>query len=139
MPKPKTKPNRSPVKCFMVTYDDSGPERIWRAEDGREFKGDLPPPGALWFVDYYGPNFEGPDGRTLMAMTPGGAWCIDGQASNCTMRLDVGPYASAHRCWCRHGTPPEITVDKQGRTCKAGAGSIIAGDYHGFLRKGFFT
>lgn len=29
-----------------------------------------------------------------------------------------------------------ITVDKNGTTCAAGAGSISAGPYHGFLRNG---
>ncbi len=44
-----------------------------------------------------------------------------------------------HKCWIRHGTPPDLTVDKNGVTCNAGAGSILVGDYHGFLVNGRFT
>jgi hypothetical protein len=36
----------------------------------------------------------------------------------------------------RHGEAPNITVDKNGVTCGAGAGSIQCGSYHGFLRNG---
>jgi hypothetical protein len=39
----------------------------------------------------------------------------------------------------RHGEPPQITVDKRGLTCHAGAGSIALGSYHGFLHNGVFT
>lgn len=53
---------------------------------------------------------------------------------NCTM-----PYDYEHRCWVRHGEPPAITVDKQGHTCAAGAGSIQCGSYHGFLEDGALT
>jgi hypothetical protein len=83
---------------------------------------------------------KGPDGRCLVVVCPNGCeWMIDGPASNCTMPQDRGPFSSSHRCWVRHGEPPNITVDKAGRTCAAGAGSIQAGDYHGFLRDGAFT
>lgn len=49
------------------------------------------------------------------------------------------PDDAEHRCWIRHGEPPLITVDKNGLTCAAGAGSIQCRDYHGFLRDGSFT
>jgi hypothetical protein len=55
------------------------------------------------------------------------------QASNCTL-----PGDKKHHCWIRHGEVPNLTVDKAGVTCAAGAGSIQAGDYHGFLRNGEF-
>lgn len=59
-------------------------------------------------------------------------WNIDGRANNCTLPLDF-----EHRCWIRHGVPPSITVDKDGLTCAAGAGSIqVGGGWHGFLRNG---
>lgn len=92
------------------------------------------PPGAMWYdlQDRNDTWFVGPDGRRLYVMTPGGDWCIDWRASNCTLPKD-----NEHRCWIRHGIPPEITVDKNGLTCAAGAGSIIRGDYHGFLRNGY--
>lgn len=85
------------------------------------------------YVDkgYYTP---GPDGKSLMVLTPGGTWNIDSRASNCGLPVD-----NVHRCWVRHGIPPNITVDKAGNTCSAGAGSILIGDYHGFLRNGELT
>jgi hypothetical protein len=73
-------------------------------------------------------------GPCLCVMTPGGIWRIDTRASNCTM-----PYDYAHRCWIRHGEPPNVTVDKAGVTCAAGAGSIQCDTYHGFLRDGELT
>jgi hypothetical protein len=76
----------------------------------------------------------GPDGKCLMVVTPGGEWIIDGRASNCDM-----PEDNAHRCWVRHGEPPNITVDKNGLTCGAGGGSIQCGDYHGYLRDGWLV
>ena len=88
------------------------------------------PAGAMWFADWL--SARGPDGRNLVVMTPGGEWMVDGRASNCTM-----PQDREHRCWVRHGAAPQITVDKNGKTCAAGAGSIIVGNYHGFLRNGF--
>jgi hypothetical protein len=77
------------------------------------------------------PSHTFDDGPHLIVMTPGGQWNIDSRASNCTL-----PYDYEHRCWVRHGEPPNITVDKQGLTCTAGAGSIQCGDYHGFLVAG---
>jgi hypothetical protein len=67
-------------------------------------------------------------------MTPGGEWIIDSRASNCTM-----PEDTEHRCWVRHGEAPDFHVDKNGKTCNAGAGSIKCGSYHGFLQNGFLT
>lgn len=99
------------------------------------------PPGAMWDATWYhnsdiqglgGPNT---DGRFLVVKCPNGReWCIDSRCSNCG-----SPDDNVHRCWVRHGEPPNITVDKNGVTCSAGAGSIQAGDYHGFLRGGEFT
>jgi len=80
------------------------------------------------------PSYSFTDGPALWVQTPGGGWCIDSRASNCTM-----PYDYAHRCWVRHGEPPDITVDKNGVTCQAGAGSIQCGSYHGFLQGGVLT
>lgn len=116
------------------------------------------PVGAMWWeqfvADYFpkGPNDYHPSasektrqkpaepswlfcsGPVLCVMTPGGIWRIDCRASNCTL-----PYDYEHRCWVRHGEPPNITVDKAGLTCAAGAGSIQVGSYHGFLRDGELT
>ncbi len=87
-------------------------------------------PGAMWYADWYHTLWPGPDGHTLVVKTPGGDWIVDSEASNCTRK------GESHHCWIRHGVPPIITVDKDGDTCAAGAGSIQAGAYHGFLRNG---
>lgn len=52
-----------------------------------------------------------------------------------------GEWNDGHKCWVRHGDPraSNVTVDKNGDTCSAGAGSILAGDYHGFLQAGVLT
>lgn len=90
-------------------------------------------PGALFRLRYMEDHKHwcGSDGKSWAVITPGGEWNIDSRASNCTM-----PEDNVHKCWCRHGEAPNFTVDKQGLTCQAGAGSIITGSYHGFLRGG---
>lgn len=151
-----------PIKCFMV--EPFGPEVVksygggdvtgqnWRRlddhSDVREAAENFGP-GAMFYaswlemeVDWFlkressGPmhRWPGPDGRVLAVITPGGTWIIDSRASNCTM-----PDDNRHSCWVRHGEPPNVTVDKNGVTCQAGAGSIQSGDYHGFLRGGVLT
>ena len=112
------------------------------------------PPGsaydAWWLPEWY----RGPDGIALMVVLPNGhPWHVDGQASNCTRpqqerrgRTVVTP--RSHYCWIRHGDPRDpqgtrtgqkLHVDKRGDTCAAGAGSIVAGNYHGFLHNGALT
>lgn len=74
-------------------------------------------------------------GQHLHVVLPNGfTWDIDSRASNCTL-----PNDRLHRCWVRTGEPPRVTVGKSGVTCSTGAGSIQAGDYHGFLRNGQLT
>ena len=100
------------------------------------------PIGAMWFAwwmkysksDSYGRDWDNQSGPSLIVKTPGGEWNIDSRASNCTLPKD-----RQHRCWVRHGFPPKIHVDKNGKTCAAGAGSIICGNYHGFLHNGCLT
>lgn len=93
-------------------------------------------PGAMydaWWMAQYRP---GPDGLSLVVVCPDGTpWSVDERASNCTKRDD-----HEHRCWCRHGDPrlANITVNKQCRTCDAGAGSIQTSKYHGMLENGIF-
>lgn len=88
--------------------------------------------GAMWDATWYGKHWQGPDGLHLVVMLPNGhEWAIDSRANNCTM-----PNETTHRCWVRHGVPPNVTVDKRGNTCQAGSGSILSGDFHGFLRAG---
>ena len=53
------------------------------------------------------------DGKHLIVMLPNGRiQDCDSRASNCTKKND-----KTHRCWVRHGTPPDITIDKDGETC----------------------
>jgi len=95
------------------------------------------PIGAMWDAEWLhglvGSFHVGDDDYCLTVRLPNGRdWTIDSRAANCTM-----PDDNAHRCWVRHGAVPAITVDKNGHTCGAGGGSILAGDYHGFLRGGY--
>lgn len=93
-------------------------------------------PGSMWDAFWLPADFHGPDGIALMVKCPNGHdWAVDSQASNCTRK------GEKHHCWVRHGDPREckVTVDKNGDTCAAGAGSILAGDYHGFLQAGVLT
>lgn len=94
------------------------------------------PVGAMFFADWYPKNmfWDDKEDEHLFVITPGGEWNIDARASNCTL-----PNDRRHRCWVRHGIPPEIHVDKNGSTCSAGAGSIQQTSYHGFLQNGFLT
>lgn len=109
---------------------------IYSAVDGR---GEWPmgemPLGAMWDAFWMGDSHKGPDGRAITVRLPGDHdWCIDGRASNCTRPDDM-----THQCWVRRGDPPKLTVDKQGDTCDAGAGSIWIDQpngWHGFLRDG---
>lgn len=111
-----------------------------RSDTGEETTTTEAPDGALWYADDCPERWTGPDGRTLVAKTPGGhEWIIDSVASNCDL-----PDDETHRCWMRHGSPPDITVDKEpeppfDHTCSPGAGSIQVGSYHGFLTGGRFT
>ena len=95
-------------------------------------------PGAMWFANWYRKNWcwHNETEPHLIVATPGGDWDIDSRCSNCG-----SPNDRLHRCWVRHGTPPDITVDKNGATCKAGAGSFApkSGRWHGFLRDGYLV
>lgn len=84
------------------------------------------------------------DGLAICCVTAGNTdatrrhWYIENRASNCTL-----PQDNDHRCWVRHGTVGQkIHVDKNGKTCGAGAGSIFMGpdnSWHGFLQNGKLT
>lgn len=133
-----------PTACacgYKFTPEDAAQffsRRLWqRTDSGEVMTLEESPPGAMWYADWYGESFpHGPDGRVLIVKCPDGwEWNVDSRASNCTL-----PQDNAHRCWVRHGTPPNINVDKNGNTCQAGAGSILTGraqPWHGFLRNGF--
>lgn len=135
-----------PQKCeacdYLFTEQDERmmfPDRIWVDGDGNEHS--IHPkyvkPGAMFYTDWFQQDRLGPDGRHLVVACPDRhLWSPDNRASNCTL-----PHDKEHRCWVRHGVPPNITVDKNGYTCQAGAGSIVTPDngWHGFLRDGYLV
>lgn len=111
-------------------------EQIYRRTDlGGEMTIHEAPAGAMWYAPWMDDLFVPQGEHNLVVKTPGGEWCVDSQANNCTMKEDFKQ--EHHHCWVRHGEPPNVTVDKDGPTCSAGAGSIQCGSYHGFLRHGF--
>ncbi len=130
-----------PVLCkcgYRFTPDDN-----WQASRDLLFKG-IPsdpvklfthrdaPAGAMWDGTWW-PG-KGPDGIALFVRLPGGHdWFIDGKASNCDLK-------EPHYCWCRAGTPPNITVTKGPypgqKTCSQGAGSILVTGFHAMLQNG---
>jgi hypothetical protein len=132
---------RWPTKCSGCDYlfrpEDMwqhNMERLYVGPDGVRFELRSAPPGAMWnaywMADYA--DWRGPDGLSLVVMLPDGSdWNIDSVANNCQRK------GQPHKCWVRHGTPPDITVDKNGDTCGAGSGSIQTPGYHGFLRNGW--
>lgn len=121
---------------WKILIDNFGPRLGWGLDTVYNNESGKPQPGDMfWFSSTYKnfdwDNFEGPE---LHVILPNGIeWNIDSHANNCDMKDD-----RFHRCWIRHGEPPNITVDKKGITCHAGAGSIQGGDYHGFLTNGEF-
>lgn len=130
------------IACFLVErlVDDDLPARWRRVGTDEIFAGVMElPAGAMWDADWMSTAARSVDGRCIVVRLPNGLdWVIDSQASNCTRP------GEEHDCWCRHGAPPLLTVDKvpePGRsTCAAGAGSIASGKgdcyWHGFLRGG---
>lgn len=140
---------RWPVKCdhCSATVPAGATKQVFRKTIYDTPSGGLEPGCLFWATWFTTHNANGNpisetcvfhetgcNGHHLHAILPNGhEWDIDGRASNCTL-----PNDRVHRCWVRHGEPPDVTVDKAGRTCSAGGGSIMAGDYHGFLRNGEF-
>lgn len=156
---------RWPRHCGCgYAFQDSDEWQVWteaiyrRGDTGADTTLRDAAPGAMWNAWWMGKHHSGPDGRSIVVKLPNGNdWMIDGIASNCDAPcLDCGQPMSAHlakdsaiacrilnprphKCWVRHGEPPNLTVDKNGVTCGAGAGSILSGNYHGFLQNGELT
>lgn len=114
-----------------------GVRHVWDTPSGRL------EPGCMYYATWWNCAERGRcyrgwtncDGRHLYVVLPNGhEWDVDSRASNCTRRDDT-----EHRCWVREGEPPNVTAGKVGNTCSAGAGSILSGDYHGFLVNGILT
>jgi hypothetical protein len=152
---------RWPLHCECgYEFGDDDKRQVFRgrlysgALDGKLYTLSDAPIGAMWDAswhrsDGHGEPWTGPDGISLVVKTPGGDWTVDSEASNCT-RTQWGPkeidgvthekvwLGRTHYCWIRHGDPRtgNVHVDKNGDTCAAGAGSILSGNYHGFLHNG---
>jgi hypothetical protein len=104
-----------------------------RVDTGEEMTLRDAPEGAMWDATWFHdiPGWCGDDGRSIICRVPTNHdWNIDSSCSNCTRPNEP------HKCWVRHGEPPNLTVDKNGNTCAAGAGSILTPTWHGFLRNG---
>lgn len=139
-----------PTKCEDCAYEFTAEdhwqrwtELLWERTDTGELRvlhqnaqapgAPSAEPGASWDA-WWMPFQRNPDGIYLMVRLPDGHdWTVDSRASNCTL-----PHDGEHRCWVRHGDPREckVTVDKDGLSCSAGAGSIASPKWHGFLRNG---
>lgn len=134
---------RWPTSCacgYVFTEDDERQLRvdwIYRNTETREtFPLRDAPLGAMWYSRWHDRFFQPQLEHCISIKLPGGTeWCVDSQANNCTMKEDHGQ--RQHHCWIVRGTPPNLTVTKDGPTCAAGAGSIAAPGYHGFLRDGW--
>jgi len=137
--RPPKDDTRWPVVCSCgFEFKDAGcwqmfTERLMKRSDTGELTTLRDAPGgAIWRAWWYPKYWDNQEDDCLMVKLPNGHdWCVDSRASNCTM-----PDDRMHRCWVRTGTPPNINVDKNGFTCAAGAGSIVSGNWHGFLRNG---
>lgn len=139
------------VKCFWLEPIEGleapghDPRRYRRVDTGEVMTLPDAPPGAMWDADwmsYARTTLEDGTEMSLVVRLPNGQdWMPGGRSSNCTRR------GEEHDCWCIHGTPPNLTVDKNplpGRsTCQAGGGSVGSGSgehyWHGFLRDGFLV
>ncbi len=131
----------SQAECSIKDYDATPlPKdgcKIWhpllkRSDTGQLLTWEQAPVGATMLVES-GYNMT-KAGDCLAVKCPGNhTWYVDSRANNCTMPKD-----KAHNCWIRHGDPRQcnVHVDKDGVTCKAGAGSIRAPGWHGYLTHG---
>lgn len=114
---------RWPRKCEGCAYEFQ-PEDTWqlfqellyvRSDTGEEVTLREAPVGAMW--DAFWLPWKGPDGRSLVVMTPAGEWTIDGPSEG-----------GGH--WTRTGEPPKVTVQP----------SInFPGKFHGWLTAGVLT
>lgn len=130
-----------PVRIRYVLLDQA--KWDWSLPDGTPLPNG-PDVGDAWYelqASDHGCPWSNCDGRHLMVMLPDKPrphrWSPDWRASNCG-----SPSDREHRCWVRHGDPAKgeaLHVDKAGRTCNAGAGSIGFQGWHGFVDRGFVT
>ena len=127
------------IKCFLLESVEEAREvrpgvfaPLYRMPDGSLTTLADAPAGAMT-RETWAPGRSQDGGAPLIVKLPDGdLWYVDDRASNCGR-----PDDNTHHCWIRHGVLPDITVDKNGDTCSAGAGSIMSTAYHGFLRGGY--
>lgn len=83
---------------------------------------DAAPVGAMWSASWLEdmPQYTGPDGLSLHLRTPYGDWLIDRRSESCTRKEKKG---DIHKCWIRHGTPPNITITRN--DCNPGENSVM--------------
>ena len=112
----------------LITLDQAEPGAMWNAS----WIAECMKPGEMTHL-----GLLHRDGHYPVVLLPNrSTWSIDSRCSNCTRPEEP------HHCWCRHDNPRAgtIHVDKNPEpgqsTCKAGAGSIMAGGWHGFLHHG---
>lgn len=81
-------------------------------------------------------NCRDPRGHLCLVLPDGQHFDTSSRARNCSRPKD-----RRHRCWTVEGTPEggDLSVGKGGDTCKAGAGSVDTGTWHGFVRDGMLT
>jgi len=143
-----------PRPCELSTCTELHDTTVYRLADGTELPQSQLRPGDVFYSPWalrrqqlegtHSCPWDNCDGHHLICIVPGEIdaagrvethhWTVTGRASNCAM-----PDDRHHRCWVLHGDPerPEtMHVDKEGPTCKAGAGSIAVPGYHGFLDHG---
>src|ERR1051326_3854087 len=105
------------IRCFFLEPAGLEDTELFRRTDtGELMRLGNAPVGAMWYADWMigrvkdDPGWRwwrGPDGRCLVVRLPGGHdWLVDGRCSNCTL-----PEDNVHKCWVRHGVPPNVTVD----------------------------
>lgn len=135
---------RWPTQCacgYQFTEHDAYQlfcELIYRrADTGEEMTLRDAAPGAMWYAPWLDQFHHPQDEHNLVVKLPDKTdWCVDSQASNCTMADDAKQ--ERHHCWTRQGAPPDVDVSKNyGPSCQAGAGSIQSASWHGFLRAGW--
>lgn len=129
-------------KQLNIPLTGMGLHTRYNTESGKPEPGDM-----FWFYPVKewvesAITWDNHPGKELHVICPDGhEWNIDSRAKNCSLPKD-----NLHRCWIRHGEPPNITVMRKGEpvggeggTCTAGSSSIDTGSYHGFLKNGCFT
>lgn len=142
--------DRWPTRCdcgYEFTPEDErtiDQETIYVRPEGTErWAKTLLPVGAMYDAFWMPQHYRGQDGIGLVVVVPEQHhWHPDVRAHNCS-RVGDDPDFVLHKCWVRHGDPraprSEMTVDKDGPTCTAGAGSVVTEEWHGFLQAGMLV